>query len=298
MTNSKKAYIYALVTVLFWSTVATAFKIALAHLDIFQLLFYACLTSATILLLPILYNRQVKLLIEEGRIHWKRSLLFASLNPLGYYIILLGAYDRLPAQIVQPINYTWAIVLTFMSVIFLKQKPIATDYAGALVCYIGVVLISQGGGSAFVSSQVIGICLAIFSTLIWASYWILNVNDPRDQRVAMSLNFLFALPIAALICFVMSSFLVEAKGLASAIYIGIFEMGLAFLFWSKALRMAENTSRVSTLVFLAPFISLIFIQQILNETIESSTYFGLLVIILGLVIQRMGVSRLKAALEQ
>ena len=107
----------------------------------------------------------------------------------------------------------------------------------------------------------------------------------------MCLNFLFALPFTAFLCFTMSSFTIDLIGLASAMYIGIFEMGLAFLFWSKALRMAENTSRVSTLIFLAPFLSLVFIQEILNETILSNTYLGLGIIIFGLVLQRVGVSR-------
>jgi drug/metabolite transporter (DMT)-like permease len=291
MTNYNKAYIYALVSVLFWSTAATAFKIALAHLDIFQLLFYASLASTLILLLPILFNDQIGILVKEAKVHWKRCLLIAALNPLSYYLILFAAYDRLPAQIAQPINYTWAIVLTFMSVIFLRQRPLLSDYLAAFICYAGVVVISQGGLDNFADSHILGLILAILSTFVWASYWILNVNDPRNQAVAMCLNFLFALPITALLCFTMSSFTIDSIGLASAIYIGIFEMGLAFLFWSKALRMAENTSRVSTLIFLAPFISLVFIQQILNETIQSSTYLGLGIIIFGLVLQRVGVSR-------
>ncbi|MDA0339564.1 MAG: EamA family transporter, partial [Proteobacteria bacterium] len=66
----------------------------------------------------------------------------------------------------------------------------------------------------------------------------------------------------------------------------LFEMGLAFLFWSQALRLAENTSRVSNLIFLSPFISLIFIHEILGEPIHVTTYAGLGVIVTGLCLQR------------
>jgi len=292
MSDANKAYVYALISVLCWSTVATAFKIALQDLDIYQLLFFACCASSIILLIPIIVKGEFRLLIEEGTKYWRRTLLVGMLNPVVYYIVLFAAYDRLPAQIAQPINYTWAIVLTFFSVIFLKQKPLASDYLAAFICYAGVVVIaSQGGLDNFDISQLPGIALAIFSTVIWASYWVLNVNDPRSHSVVMCLNFIFALPIVALMCWTMSSFQIGLHGLLSAAYVGVFEMGLAFLFWSKALRLAENTSRVSTMIFLSPFLSLFFIHQFLGEPIYLTTYVGLVVIIIGLMIQRMGISR-------
>ena len=41
MHDQKKAYLYGLATVLLWSTVASAFKLALRYLDPAQLLLYA-----------------------------------------------------------------------------------------------------------------------------------------------------------------------------------------------------------------------------------------------------------------
>ena len=294
MSDAKKAYLYALTTVLFWSTVATAFKIALAYLDVFQLLFYACLSSVLVLLTPILVQSQLAELWREFRDHWRISLLAASLNPLCYYLILFAAYDRLPAQVAQPINYTWAIVLTLMSVIFLKQRPTRFDFIAVFVCYTGVLIIATQG--QFDSIQIgqgqgAGLLLAIASTVVWSSYWILNIRDARDHRFAMCLNFLVALPISLAICLLFSSLMVAPEGLAAAAYVGIFEMGLAFLFWSRALRMADNTSRVSTLVFLSPFLSLYFINRFLGEVIYTTTYAGLVVIVAGLLIQRITVGR-------
>jgi len=287
MRDTSKAYIYALITVLFWSTVATAFKIALTYLDVFQLVFYACLTSALVLLFPVLIRWQVRALVKTFLEHWQITVIAGFLNPLFYYIILFAAYDRLPAQVAQPINYTWAIVLTFMSVLFLHQRPTRIDYLSAFICYFGAALIAtQGNIGPIEIVEITGLVLAILSTFIWSAYWILNVRDPRDQQFAMCLNFLAALPMAFIVCSVFSSFTVSKEGLFSALYIGVFEMGLAFLFWSRALRLAENTSRVSTLIFLSPFLSLYFISRFLQETIHTTTYFGLVIIITGLLIQK------------
>jgi hypothetical protein len=54
------------------------------------------------------------------------------------------------------------------------------------------------------------------------------------------------------------------------------------------LRLAENTSRVSNLIFLSPFLSLILIHFILGEPIYSTTYLGLVVIVAGLLLQKGG----------
>nr|WP_319392517.1 hypothetical protein [uncultured Desulfobacter sp.] len=45
----KKEYLLGLMTVLFWSTSATAFELTLRYLDVFQVLFYGIITSTVIL---------------------------------------------------------------------------------------------------------------------------------------------------------------------------------------------------------------------------------------------------------
>jgi drug/metabolite transporter (DMT)-like permease len=75
------------------------------------------------------------------------------------------------------------------------------------------------------------------------------------------------------------------KGIASAVYIGLFEMGITFFFWLKALRMASTTDKISNLVYLAPFLSLIFVHFILREPVFYTTPAGLLLIVSGIMIQ-------------
>ena len=75
------------------------------------------------------------------------------------------------------------------------------------------------------------------------------------------------------------------RGAAASVYIGIFEMGITFLFWLKALKMASTTDKVSNLVYFAPFLSLVFVHFILHESVYYTTLFGLLLIIFGILIQ-------------
>jgi hypothetical protein len=81
------------------------------------------------------------------------------------------------------------------------------------------------------------------------------------------------------------------KGILAAVYVGVFEMGITFLFWLKALKMAETTDKVSNLVYLAPFLSLVFVHFILHEPVYYTTPVGLLLIICGIWLQNRKLSR-------
>ena len=78
------------------------------------------------------------------------------------------------------------------------------------------------------------------------------------------------------------------KGILAGVYTGIFEMGLTFYLWLKALKLAETADKISNLVFLAPFLSLVFISIFLGEHIYYTTFIGLVLIIGGIIYQKVG----------
>lgn len=285
MKNESRALAFGLAAVLCWSTVATAFKIALDYQSVAQLVFTACATSTVFLALLLLYQGRLGLSLSSLKTHWRKALMCGALNPLLYYFVLLSAYNLLPAQIAQPINYTWAIVLAFMAVPFLGHKLHKADIVALFICYSGVVIISMGATGDAQGSVVKGVLLALLSTLIWASYWILNSRDDRAPTIALFQNFLMALPIAGLLAWPLNF---TTAGAFSAIYIGLFEMGLAFVFWLQAMKATNNTSRISNLIFLSPFLSLILIRFILGEELHPYTFIGLGLILGGIVVQNLG----------
>ena len=52
------------------------------------------------------------------------------------------------------------------------------------------------------------------------------------------------------------------------------------------MHLAENTARISNLIYLSPFLSFIFINVILKESIRISSIAGLLLITAGILISR------------
>lgn len=298
MKDQKQAMLYGLGTVLLWSTVATAFKLSLRDLAPVQMLLIAVGASVVVMAAILVLQRRWHLVFSLTRKQYLQSVGMSLINPCLYYFFLFGAFDRLPAQEAQPLNYTWALVLAYLSVPFLGQRLRPLDIVAGLICYAGVVVIATRGAVMSLSFEdPIGVSLALGSTVIWASYWIIATRDTRDPVVGLFLNFLFGLPVIALICWWTQGFdFHPGTSLVAAVYVGVFEMGIAFVLWSYAMKKAENTSRVSNLIFISPFLSLVFIYFILGEQILPSTYIGLVLIMGGLWLQQRKVKAKEEAL--
>lgn len=285
--SQSRAFAFAVLTLLMWSTAATAFKLTLAHATVLQTLAVAVVVSSVTLFFMVTLAGQGRALIQTLQSHWQITLVAGLMNPVIYYLVLFEAYDRLPAQLAQPINITWTIVLSLMAGMLLKQPIRRFDYWAAWVSYAGVIIIvSQGDPKLLLTADWWGVGLAIFSTLIWAGYWTLNIRDQRAPLVGMCLNFVVASPVVVAIWWGLDGQVPPWQGLLGGIYIGLFEMSLAFFCWSLALKSTPNAATISNLIFLSPFISLQFIEWLVGETIHWTTYAGLLIIIAGIVYQQ------------
>ncbi len=289
MNRTNKSYLFAGVAIFFWSTVATAFKLALRGFDFIQLIFYASVVTLGLLFSFILIQKKIKLVLQQSRKDVVRSMFLGALNPLVYYLILFKAYSLLPAQMAQPLNMTWAILLAILSVPLLGHKIGWLSFAALFVSFIGVIFISsQGSISGFENTNWVGVVLALTSSVIWALYWIFHVRDQRDQIVKLFQNFFFGTIYLAVAVSLFSTFKFQTgTSFYSVIYIGFFEAGITYILWLKAMELSTNNAKIGNLVFVAPFISLIFIHFILKETIYITTFIGLIFIVAGIFLQQL-----------
>jgi drug/metabolite transporter (DMT)-like permease len=288
MTNQKRAYIYAIITILLWSTIASAFKVSLNYLDYFQLLFFASVFSCIILLFIMTLQGKLHLLKKTTRQDLFHSAFLGILNPFLYYLALLKAYSLLKAQEAGTLNYIWPIILVLLAVPLLKQRIHWLSIMAILISFIGIMVIStEGKIKTLEFKEPLGVLLAIVSSIFWALFWIFNLKDKRDEVVKLFINFAFGsmYVLIALVCF--SGFSsINIRGLSGALYIGLFEMGLTYVLWLKALKLSSNTATISNMVYLSPFISLIVIRSVIGEKILLSTVVGLVLIISGIAVQQ------------
>ncbi|OOF11901.1 EamA family transporter [Salinivibrio sp. PR5] len=288
MHDERKALIFALSAVLLWSTVATAFKITLRYMSPIQMLAAASVVSVVILFAIAALQGKLGAIWPTFRARPGYYLVLGLVNPLIYYLVLFKAYDLLPASLAQPLNYSWAITLTLMAALFLGQTIRRQDWIAAALGYFGVVIIATKGQLFSLQfDSPLGIGLALLSTLLWAGYWILNTKNAADPVVGILLSFVLSLPISLTLAGLTASWQgIPWQGWLAVSYVGLFEMGVTFMLWLSAMKYTQNTSRISNLIFISPFISLLLLATIIGETIHLSTLIGLMCIVVGLLIQQ------------
>lgn len=280
---------YALLAVLSWSTAATAFKLALSQVHPILLVFLSSLFSSIILFTILLITRRNTLLKNVNLKIILKSIEIGLLNPFIYYSVLFYAYSQTMAQEALILNYTWGIFLVIFSIIFLKQKIKPLSIISLFISFFGIVIIATKGDLLHFSlSFSKGNILALSSALIWALYWIINIKNSEDPVLALFFQFFTGSFIAFITCILVNSidFSLNRTTILYSVYIGTFEMSIPFIFWFNALKNASNTAKIANLIYLSPFFSLLLISTILKEQVHYSSFFALLFIVIGLILQK------------
>ncbi len=286
--TEKRGFIFACLAVLAWSTVAAAFKIALRSFSAAALLWVVSAVSTLILGIIVIWQAWLNgKRYDFGFFVLLRSVFLGFLNPFVYYLLIFAAYERLLAQVAQPLNQIWGILLAVISAWRFGRKISGGQWIGMSLSFIGVfVLVTQGRFDTVSVDSPLGVGMALFSAFIWAFYWLINMDDSCDPLWRLFLNCACGFFFITIYCLTTGSWPLQvgADGWAAAVYIGMFEMGVTTLLWLIALKSVKDTTRVSGLIYLVPFISLIFISQVAGEAIRLVSVAGLFLVIGGQVL--------------
>ena len=286
--TDRRAVKMGLGAVMLWSTVATALSLSLGYLTPLQLVTLAAVVSwcffAARLGSPARWA-SLRATSSKERI---TGLLMGWLNPGLYYLVLFAAYDQLPAQEAMAINYSWGITLALIAAPLLRQRLTPGALLAACISYSGIVMIATRGSPLSMDfAQPLGVGLALLSTLLWSLYWVINTRLSVDPEVNLFLNFSGALPLLlGLLWWSGTPWPIVWQGWAGGLYVGLFEMGLAFVLWMGAMKATTSTLRISSLIFLSPPLSLMLIWMIAGEPVKAYTLIGLILILFGLWLQR------------
>ena len=116
----KKTYLYALISIFFWSTVSAITKLLLSSYDNFQVLWISAFFAASFLIVLNVVTGQIKLLKNYKPKDYALSLLAGLPGTFFYYLFFYAGTDLMPASQAFIVNYTWPI----MSIVFAKCKII------------------------------------------------------------------------------------------------------------------------------------------------------------------------------
>lgn len=276
--------------VFFWATVATAFKLALGGMGAVTLLIISSTTALCVFAINLGINGKLLKTLRSlfDRETLIRSVWQGALNPFIYYLILFKGYSLLPAQIAQPMNFSWQVVMIVLMAIFMKQKIGFKQALGVAVSFGGVVILSLNNGADVSGTlSLAGIVLILTSTVIWALYWMLKIDNSKDPAEELFRNFLTGVIYLLIVYLIFPEPITFGTPFLAAVYVGLFEMGITFILWNKALNIASDRVIITQMIYLAPMLSFIIINRVLGEEIQLLTIAGLALIVSGIFISNI-----------
>jgi len=290
------AYINLTLCVLLWASIPVATKKILVELDSLQTLFYSTILSTLVLGLMLIFQKKIGDLKKYNKSQYSSMFFLGFLGNYMYYVFLYGALSKTTASEGFILTYTWPILVLILSFVILKDKVTLQKLVGILISFFGIIIITTKGNiSAFNLTNLQGDILALSGAFVFALFSVLGKKFNFDKTISVFIYFLSALIFIIPTVLIFSKIVFPSFGVwLWIIYNGIFVNGISYIFWFKALEGGE-THIVSNLLYLTPFISLIYISIFLNERILISAVVGIVVIVLGVLSQYVKINKYKGA---
>lgn len=286
MQKEFQSYFLAFLAAMLWGTTAAVGKIMLEDLNNIQILLCTAPIAAIFLLgLTFIQGKAPKL-----KSYGKRDFLrFAYMGFLGvflYYVFLFAGLQNAPAQQAFIVNYTWPIWVVIFARIFLGEALTLRKILAILLGFVGVyVVATEGDISSFSFQYLKGDLFAIAGAITYGVFSVLSKKHDDDRLTATMLYYSFAFMFTALLVpFVTYVPAITAAQIPGLLWLGAITSGLAFVFWLSALKHGD-TAKMSNIIFLTPFLSLVYIYFLTGETIKVSSVIGCGLIVAGILIQ-------------
>lgn len=285
MQKDKISYIYASLAALMWGSTAAVTKLLLNDLTNMQVLFFSTFFASAILIFICLLQGKLSIIKKYTP---KDYAIFAFMGLMGvflYRFFLQAALQLMPAQEAFIINYTWPIMVVVFAWFILKERMTGRKVLGLLLSFIGVAIVVAKGDFSVLAFSADGVLCALAGAVVYGFYSALGKRQHYDKYTSTAFFYIFSFLISAIL--LLSTSHVPALNLGQIgglIWLGIFPSGLAFVFWLLALQHGD-TAKISNIIFITPFLSLIYIYFLLGENILVSSIVGLAVIVAGILVQ-------------
>ena len=281
----KKAYIYSLISILMWSTLAVSAKLLLGSFTNFQMLCASSLVATIVLLIMNIVSGKIRVLKNYKLMDWVKTILAGTPGIFLYHIFYYTGADILPASQAFIINYLWPVMSIVFACILLKEKMTLRKAVAVMVSFAGVSLVTGSGISEVGGSFAPGALFCILGAVSYGLFTVLNQMISYDKCISMMINFA--------VSFILTGFVVVAKdGLfmpngmqfLGILWNGIITLAVPNTLWIIALEKGD-TAKISNLAYITPFVSLIWARLILKEELYPACIIGLVIIVLGIFIQ-------------
>ena len=281
----KKAYIFAGVAILCWSTLATVSKLLLNTMNSYQVLAYSALFAFLALLIVNLCTGRLALLKTYRAKDYGKILLMGSLGTFFYYVFYYAGTARMEASQAFIVNYLWPIMSVAFACLILKEKLTARKWAAFALSFLGVLTVAGEGLLHFEKGTLVGILLCFLGAVSYGAFCALGCKWKYDDLLSMMISFFVSSVCSFLLTLCTGEMgRIGVPHLLGFAFSGVFVMAVATVAFAMALKLG-GSAKISNLAYITPFLSLVWTCVVLHEKIKIFSILGLVLIILGVFIQ-------------
>nr|AGS53448.1 membrane protein [uncultured bacterium contig00027] len=274
-------HLFAIITILFWSSAFVFTRLALKFFTPFSLGFLRCLiASLALLVIAIIIKIKVP---QKEDLKW---FILSGFFGFFFYMIVFNAGSvTVTASTASIILATAPVFTTILAGIIYKEKIRLLQYIAIIIEFAGVGVLTLMNG---VFSVNIGLLWLLIASISISVYNLLQRKISKKyssiQTVVISIWF----GTAMLLIFIPNS-VGEIKNapfiqIVYLLIMGIFCSGLAFVTWTHSLSKAKNTSSVTNYMFITPLLTTVIGFLLAKETPDYSTIIGGSIILIGIFI--------------
>ena len=282
----KKAYFYAGVSILLWSTSATVSKLLLGSINSMQILLISSFLAFIFLFIVNAIKGNLKLIKEFKLKDYKQLFIIGLLGTFLYNLFLYLGINHMQASQAFIINYLWPIMTVIFACIILKEPMTFKKVIAIILSFLGVIIVTSNGNLFHIDkSSLLGAFYCVLAAISCGLFSVFNKQNNYNKYVSTMLFYLLSFFISFIYILISKVwFIPQTNQLLGLIWTGVFTSAIGITSWTLAIENGD-TAKISNLAYITPFLSLIWTGLILKETISIYAIVGLILIILGVFIQ-------------
>ena len=283
----RKSYLYAGLTVLIWSTMATVVKIVLTDVPNFEALAVSSALAFVFLLVMNLLNGTLR---EMKHYRWKEYGMMTGLGFLGLFLYSALYYygiAQLGSQEACILNYLWPLMIVLFACLILRERFTFRKLAAMVLSFAGIIVLTLGQTEHTDGSRLSGILACVAAAVCYGLFSVLNKKHSLNQQIVMMWIW-FVTAVCSLTGLLWEDWVVlTPPQWAGMAWLGIVVNAVAYLLWALALKAAKDSAQVANLAYLVPFLSIMLSAAVLHEQITVQAIAALVLIIGGILLQSL-----------
>lgn len=205
------------------------------------------------------------------------AVLFGAVCMAGVTTLFTIANKLTTAANTIVLQFTAPVFVIFFMWIFFKERPKRVDIIASAAVFAGILFFFIDGLS---SGNMLGNAIAVISGVAYAGVFMLNSFEGSDSLSSIFLG--QALSAVTCIWFVFGETDFGMTAIGGILALGIFQVGLAYIFMSKGLEeVPAVTASLTTAI--EPILNPILVAVFYHEMITPLSFVGAVIVIVAIV---------------